>query len=305
MEHQVFVPVPAEDLRAVLRDPARAARCVPGIQQDADAGSGPFAGRLKVRVGASTVTYRGTADVTEQDPEHFTLEGEGTEVRGSGTVKFSLELRLAPAEGGTRLDFTGAATADGRAAAFTPEAAATAVQRLLDRAADRLAAGATAGSASPASGPASAVDDPVAEAEEAEEAERAEDARGTEGPAGGEEDGGRPEAGASLFETEVPPPSLDPSVDPFLAGGFEELDRTGAGSGGTTPRPPAEAAHARRTMIGRSAEEVDHAPPRGRYAPVPAPAAAVSGDSMRWIAPAAALAIASAVVIGRALRRRR
>ncbi|MEU6309708.1 SRPBCC family protein [Streptomyces sp. NPDC047014] len=292
MEHQVFVPVPAEDLRAVLRDPAGAARCVPGLQQDADAGSGPLAGRLKVRVGASTVTYRGTAAVTEQEPGHFTLEGEGTEVRGSGTVTFSLGLRLTPAEGGTSLDFTGTATADGRAAAFTPEAAATAVRRLLDRAADRLAAGAGAGSSGGAASAASAAaaGDPVAEAEEAE------------GPADGDDDAGGPsEVSASVFETEVPPPSLDPSVDPFLAGGFEEPGAAASGA----PRPPAEAAHARRTMIGRSAEEVDHAPPRGRYAPVPAPAAAVSGDSMRWIAPAAALAIASAVVIGRALRRRR
>lgn len=71
------------------------------------------------------------------------------------------------------------------------------------------------------------------------------------------------------------------------------------------PGPPAEAAHARRTMIGRSAEEVDHAPPRGRYAPVPPPAATTTKDNLRWLAPAAALAVASAVVLGRALRRRR
>lgn len=69
--------------------------------------------------------------------------------------------------------------------------------------------------------------------------------------------------------------------------------------------PPAEAAHARRTMIGRSAEEVDHAPPRGRYAPVPSPDLTTAGATLRWVAPAAALALASAVVVGRALRRRR
>ncbi|MER7730874.1 SRPBCC domain-containing protein [Streptomyces erythrochromogenes] len=276
MEHQVFVPVPADDLRAVLRDPARVARCVPGLQQDADTGVGPLSGRLKVRAGGITVTYRGSAAVIEQGPDHFTFEGEGAEVRGSGTVKFSLGLRLAPVPGGTRLDFTARATADGRAASFAPEAAATALRRLLDRAAGQLAAGST-------------VSDPVAEAEaEAEEAD---------GPAGTE--GEVTEVSATVFETEVPPPSLDPAVDPFLAGGFEDL---GAAA---TPRPPAEAAHARRTMIGRSAEEVDHAPPRGRYAPVPAPTATATGDSLRWIAPAAALALASAVVIGRALRRRR
>jgi len=69
--------------------------------------------------------------------------------------------------------------------------------------------------------------------------------------------------------------------------------------------PPAEAAHARRTMIGRSAEEVDHAPPRGRYAPMPAPDSSSASATLRWIAPAAALALASAVVVGRMLRRRR
>ncbi|MFD6111915.1 SRPBCC family protein [Streptomyces yangpuensis] len=283
MEHQVFVPVPADDLRAVLRDPARVARCVPGLQQDADTGVGPLSGRLKVRAGGSTVTYRGSAAVIEQDPGHFTIEGEGTEVRGSGTVKFSLDLRLTPAPDGTRLDVTAHATADGRAAAFAPEAAATALRRLLDRAAARLAAG-------------SVIGDPVAEAEEAAGNEESE-AEDVAGPAGPDDD--VTEVSATVFETEVPPPSLDPSLDPFLAGGFEDLDAAGAA------RPPAEAAHARRTMIGRSAEEVDHAPPRGRYAPVPAPAATVTGDSMRWIAPAAALAVASAVVIGRALRRRR
>jgi hypothetical protein len=94
-----------------------------------------------------------------------------------------------------------------------------------------------------------------------------------------------------VFEAEVPPPSLDPfAEDDFVAGG----------------EPPAEAAHARRTMIGRSAEEVDHAPPRGRYAPVPAPeSGSVGTAALRWAAPAAAVAVASAVIVARALRRRR
>jgi hypothetical protein len=58
-------------------------------------------------------------------------------------------------------------------------------------------------------------------------------------------------------------------------------------------------------MIGRSAEEVDHAPPRGRYAPVPAPESTAATATLRWAAPAAALVVASAIVVGRVLRRRR
>ncbi|MGW7026416.1 SRPBCC domain-containing protein [Streptomyces xanthophaeus] len=301
MEHQVFVPVPANDLRAVLRDPASVARCVPGLQQDADSGSGPLAGRLKVRVGGHTVTYRGALSLAERDPGHFVVEGGGTEVRGTGAVKLSLAVRLTEVTGGTRLDLTAEGTADGRAAAFTPQATGTAVRRLLERAAEQLAAVAAAGTPG-ADGTAAAAaaedadgqggagpeeDDPVAEAE-AEEAEAA--GTGTDGT-----QDEVTEVTATVFETDVPPPSLDPFLDAELT------DLGGSGA----VRPPAEAAHARRTMIGRSAEEVDHAPPRGRYAPVPAPAAATAGESLRWIAPAAALALASAVVLGRALRRRR
>lgn len=292
MEHQVFVPVPADDLRAVLRDPARTARCVPGLQRDADTaadggGDGvPVAGRLRLRVGSASVTYRGTLAVTERDPEHFTARGEGSEVRGTGTATFAAGLILAPHEGGTRLEFTLAATADGRAAAFDAEVLTTAVGRLLDRLCANLAEAAGPG--------------------KPEEAVR-------------EEGDGPGAAGPSVFDTEVPPPSLDPFLDegfpdlPDFAG-LPELDGIGEGAGPdaavpadpTAPaNPPAEAAHARRTMIGRSAEEVDHAPPRGRYAPVPAPSSGAGGPAMRWIAPAAALALASAVVVGRALRRRR
>ncbi|MFB6812041.1 SRPBCC family protein [Streptomyces sp. NPDC056387] len=302
MEHQVFVPVPADDLRAVLRDPARVARCVPGLQQDADAASGPVSGRLKLRVGGNTVTYRGALTVTERAPDRFTVSGEGSEIRGSGTVKLALALLLTPVDDGTRLEFTAEGTADGRAAAFPPGATTTAVQRLLDRAADQLAA---------LAGPQEQVTDVIAEAEEAEEAETgAPGAQDGEEGEGGEDDGVT-EVTASVFDTDVPPPSLEP----FMDGDFEGLPDFGRVGDlgdlgeieefGAAAQPPAEAAHARRTMIGRSAEEVDHAPPRGRYAPVPAPGNAGAGANLRWIAPAAALALASAVVVGRALRRRR
>ncbi|WP_327168475.1 SRPBCC family protein [Streptomyces subrutilus] len=331
MEHQVFVPVSADDLRAALRDPARLARSVPGLQQDADAASGPLAGRLRIRVGGHTVTYRGALTVTEHGPDRFAVAGEGVEVRGHGAVEVSLDVRLTPVDGGTRLDLTAGGAADGRAEAFTPEATATAVRRLLDRTAGHLAVadaddtaggdgGGTAGAVGPAAvssgaarpepgsepepgsrpgaGSAPGSQDPLAEdADPVAEGEGEEAAGGGagagDGDMGGDEGADVTEVTASVFETEVPPPTLDP----FLAGGFDAVD------GG--PRPPAEAAHARRTMIGRSAEEVDHAPPRGRYAPVPAPGAGTAGDSLRWLAPAAALAVASAVVLGRALRRRR
>lgn len=258
MEHEVFVPASAERLRAVLADPAQVARALPGLQQDA--GSEPVAGRLKLRVGGHTITYRGAARLSSRDDDTYAVEAEGTEVRGHGTVKLTLTLRLAEADAGSTLTFTGTASADGRITEQPADAVGAAVTRLLSRFAENLGAG----------------EPPAEETAQVEETAQAEETAeaGVDAPV--------PEP------TESEPTESEPDDD------FEEVGE-----------PPAEAAHARRTMIGRSAEEVDHAPPRGRYAPVPAPQTVSPSPVLRWAVPAAAFAVASAIVVGRALRRRR
>ncbi|WP_344520037.1 SRPBCC family protein [Streptomyces rectiviolaceus] len=256
MEHEVFVPVPADRLQQVLSDPEQVAGAVPGLQRDADESASPLSGRLKVRVGGHTITYRGAARAAARGDGSFAIEGEGVEVRGGGSVKLSLSVRLAPSEDGTgtRLVFSGTGAGEGRVTESSPQAVEGAVRRLLERFAEGLGRGAEEPAPEPV----------VPEVETVEE--------------------------ASVFETEVPPSSFDEDVDVDV----EDI-----------LVPPAEAAHARRTMIGRSAEEVDHAPPRGRYAPAPAAEAMSTSAKLRWAAPAAAVVLASAIVVGRALRRRR
>ncbi|MEV7276946.1 SRPBCC domain-containing protein [Streptomyces sp. NPDC093111] len=271
MEHEVFVPVPAEVLRATLTDPARVARCVPGLQQDAEPDADPLAGRLKIRVGGNTITYRGALRLGERNGA-FTVEGEGSEVRGKGSAALDLTLTLTPVAEGTTLTFTGRVKAAGRLAEAGPEARGAAGARLLDRFAEALVA----------------VSDVEAEL-------AAELAAGTDTDDDGVDDGVEEPPRTPADALDGPPAAGDATAP---VNGTDPLDPLAA-------RPPAEAAHARRTMIGRSAEEVDHAPPRGRYAPVPAPETSSATAHLRWIAPAAALAIASAVVVGRALRRRR
>lgn len=354
MEHEVFVPVPVPALRRTLGDPVRVARCVPGLQQDADASTGPLAGRLRIRAGGHTITYRGTLRLTplpgdpDVDSVYVVLvEGEGAEARGDGSARLALTLRLTEGDEGTSIAFDGTVSGDGRLRDLDPAAALSAVHRLLDRFAQQLvteslAAHGEDSGGEPDKGAGGEADDPGAAAvtadelavgeaveqaleEAAEEADQtgpepsagspltgsgpmggadevlptheaaADEAPGTEpGKQGGEqpEEPGEEQAGdrESVFDAPIPPSSLDPVA------GIEFTVPDG---------PPAEAAHARRTMIGRSAEEVDHAPPRGRYAPVPSPEAGGAGATLRWVAPAAALALASAVVVSRALRRRR
>ncbi|MEU8454524.1 SRPBCC family protein [Streptomyces griseoaurantiacus] len=324
MEHEVFVPVPAERLGEVLADPERAAGAVPGFQQDA--GAEPGAGRLKVRVGGHSITYRGAFTLRRRDDGSYALEGEATEARGSGTVRLALTVRLRPAEDGTTLTFGGTATGDGRIAELPEETVASAGARLLTRFAESAARAAAAGrSEDPApagaEGPASGTKPPASGAEPpAPDAKPS--APGTEPPAAGSEPspaGNEPppagsEPAAPGTESSSPPPSSPsfPSASdaevpdlPEIPESLEIPADAQGGPGDAEAGPPAEAAHARRTMIGRSAEEVDHAPPRGRYAPVPAPEATASAGVLRWAAPAAAVVLASAIVVNRVLRKRR
>lgn len=277
MEHEVFVPVPAESLRGALAAPELVARAVPGLQREAS-GDG---GRLKLRIGGHTITYRGSLRVTETETGAFAVEGDGTEARGTGSVKFAVTVRVAAVSGGSDVTFVASGSGDGRVAELPDDAVESAVRRLLTRFAEALGTAAEPGT------------DPGAE-----DVARTED--GEDGEDGEDTEDSADDSHSSVFETEIPPPSLAPfaRLDP-------EADAAGEDAGFDADVPPAEAAHARRTMIGRSAEEVDHAPPRGRYAPVPAPESTTATATLRWAAPAAAVVVASAIVVGRVLRRRR
>ncbi|MGW5043549.1 SRPBCC family protein [Streptomyces griseoluteus] len=341
MELQVFVPVPADRLREALADAVRVARAVPGLQQDA--GAAPVAGRLKLRVGGHSVTYRGTLAVSARADGTYAVRADGAESRGAGTVVLSLTLALTPTQDGTTVTVGGTAKAEGRLAELPADTVTTAANRLLTRTLETLAAGATQGT-----GPARAEDasqpeqqeqeasgperqgqgdatepgrqaehkpaEPGPHAEAAPEPKRHAEGEQTD-PAGthAEDDADKPAPGRqaeaeptdekpgtpppSVFDTDVPPPSLDPETDAAIPDTVpDDLE--------VRAEPPAEAAHARRTMIGRSAEEVDHAPPRGRYAPVPAPQTVTANPVLRWAAPAAAVAVAGAIVVARALRKR-
>ncbi|MET8180129.1 SRPBCC domain-containing protein [Streptomyces sp. NPDC005336] len=274
MEHEVFVPFPVGTVRLALAEPDRIARCVPGLQQDAEETAGPLAGRLRLRIGGSTITYRGALRIVERAGA-FEVEGEGTEARGSGSVKLALTLVPKAVTGGTELVCSGTVRSEGRLAEFDEQAALTVARRMLDRFAAALAAGLEAS--------------PIVALTEGEAPLPT-------------------EAEAEAEDVDVDDIGDLDDVDAVEAvEDLEAVDETGGFGdlGDLDDEPPAEAAHARRTMIGRSTEEVDHAPPRGRYAPVPAPETISTSVALRWAAPAAAVVLASAVVVGRRVLRRR
>ncbi|MFD5389422.1 SRPBCC family protein [Streptomyces sp. NPDC127074] len=302
MEHEVFVPFPVDTVRLALAEPDRVARCVPGLQRDADEAAGPLSGRLRLRIGGSTITYRGVLRVGRR-ADAFEIEGEGTEARGSGSVKLALTVTPKPVEGGTELTCAGTVHSEGRLAEFDDEASTTVARRMLDRFASALTAGLQT---SPITAPTE--DEAPGRPTAGPTDEATGDEAGDAGTGAAAEESGLP------TEAELPLSADDMDIDDV--GDLEDVDDADAveepvGFGDLADlddlddEPPAEAAHARRTMIGRSTEEVDHAPPRGRYAPVPAPETVSTSATLRWAAPAAAVVLASVVVVGRRVLRRR
>ena len=101
MDHSFTVPVPPDRAWDVLLDVQRIAPCMPGAIVDEFDGE-VVTGRIKVKVGPVSLTYKGTAKFTERDPDAkvIVLEASGKETRGAGTASATVRARLEPEPGG-------------------------------------------------------------------------------------------------------------------------------------------------------------------------------------------------------------
>jgi len=95
MTHEFEVPVGADEAFAVLTDVPRIAPCMPGATLDESVGD-EFTGRVKVKVGPVSMTYKGTATMTERDAEHHkaVILAKGQEQRGGGTAQASVTASM-------------------------------------------------------------------------------------------------------------------------------------------------------------------------------------------------------------------
>ncbi len=98
MDHSFTVPVPPDQAWDVLLDVKRIAPCMPGATVDAVDGD-VVTGHIKVKVGPVSLTYRGTANFGERDPEARTIlvAASGKETRGAGTASATVRASLEPA----------------------------------------------------------------------------------------------------------------------------------------------------------------------------------------------------------------
>jgi uncharacterized protein len=119
LEHSFTVPVPADQAWDVLLDVERVAPCMPGATIDSVEGD-EIKGRIKVKLGPVSMTYAGTARITERDPDTgvVTLEASGKETRGAGTAAATIRSELHGQGGQTEVTVHTSLNVTGRPAQF-------------------------------------------------------------------------------------------------------------------------------------------------------------------------------------------
>ena len=85
VEHEFVVAAPVDTVRVLLTDPDRSTACIPGLTVETFA-PGEYGGRLRLRVGSTTVTYRGTATVSPGDTVRLDYHEWRGRVDGSGCI---------------------------------------------------------------------------------------------------------------------------------------------------------------------------------------------------------------------------
>jgi uncharacterized protein len=142
LDNSFTVPVPPDQAWDVLLDVKRIAPCMPGATVDEVDGD-VVTGRIKIKVGPVSLTYRGTAKFTERDPEArvAVVEAAGKETRGAGTASATVRASLAPdaSANGTQVTMHTTMNVTGRPAQFGRGVIVEVGGKLVDQFAANLA----------------------------------------------------------------------------------------------------------------------------------------------------------------------
>jgi uncharacterized protein len=116
MTGDVVLPADRAAVWAALNDPEILKRCIPGAQELDKVSDTEFQATAKVAVGPVKATFRGRVTLSDIDPPNgYTISGEG-QGGVAGFAKGGARVRLADAEGGTRLTYDVEAAVGGKLA---------------------------------------------------------------------------------------------------------------------------------------------------------------------------------------------
>src|SRR5271165_2011221 len=142
MDHSFTVPVPPDRAWDVLLDVEGIAPCMPGATVEEFDGE-VVTGRIKVKVGPVSLTYRGTAKFIERDPvaQVVVMEASGKETRGAGTAAATVRASLEPESSGeaTKVTMHTTMNVTGRPAQFGRGVMVEVGGKLVEKFAENLA----------------------------------------------------------------------------------------------------------------------------------------------------------------------
>lgn len=121
LERTFPVAATPETVWRCLLDPSMVVTCLPGASLDESSADGRrHEGAVTVKLGAMSVSYRGSADFVEVDDEtrRMRVEAKGRERAGAGSAKMSVTVEVLPAEEGCEVCFKADIGVTGKIVAF-------------------------------------------------------------------------------------------------------------------------------------------------------------------------------------------
>lgn len=120
IEEQFQIRASARTVFDFLTDPEKVVTCLPGAGLDEVETPTRFHGNVKVKVGAVTVGYKGTIDMTEHDADtgKITMVGKGREKGGAGSAKMEMHSTITEADGVTTVNVHADVTLAGKIVRF-------------------------------------------------------------------------------------------------------------------------------------------------------------------------------------------
>ncbi|MBO1331812.1 SRPBCC family protein [Streptomyces sp. VRA16 Mangrove soil] len=138
LDHTFTVPAAPDDAWKLFHDLARVAPCMPGAVLDTLDGD-TFTGRVKVKVGAVQMSYRGEGTVArDEQARTLSLDLSGSETRGAGTASARVTAELVEDPAGTRVRVRTDLDITGRPAQFGRGIMTEVGDRIVGQFADRL-----------------------------------------------------------------------------------------------------------------------------------------------------------------------
>lgn len=160
LDNSFTVPVPPAKAWDVLLDVETIAPCMPGATVD-EVNGDEITGRVKVKLGPVSLTYKGTAKFTERDEAAYSIAmtANGKETRGAGTASAVVNASLKPAEnnGHTLVSMHTTLNVTGRPAQFGRGVMADVSAKLVEQFAtnlEQLISAGNSGSGTETAGPA-------------------------------------------------------------------------------------------------------------------------------------------------------